>query len=847
MEKLKFFEKLEKKRDIAEKTKVSKEKLIVIGLIQKWLTYKILKNKLKELKQKQELLKIFPDDKNLQEEIQRLKADLENKAKIIEVKKWDTLWGICKRYYWVWKISTLVLIPKLGYKEKIIVWEKIPIPLKKYMEYFINKYKEEDNLNPIEETKEDKLLVKVIDLDDISKQFEKNIVKNFDEKKKEAIRWWLVIYGKYLKTYATNLEFVKITFREKLQHNLIEAWNKIINKANDINTISDLESLYQENKRYFEDNYLLDVWNQRLLSDYKKVIDTMKECLSYKLDKVTEEEMNKKLTTIKWKILETIRWIDEHDDGWIIRDSWEHEADLKYMALNHIIRDTEILSPPVLKILGKVKSIPDEEIESCIWKDEQFLKEKLKLWFSFDLPKSLLEDIQTVSIKFFDEAKDGYNDIKDKIKQEDLQMYKKRIAFMYKEKLKEVVVNWYLKQLNNLDEIRKKDKVVDIYCDIQWIGKYDISDEKEDDMKYRFKELAIQVMMISPAIRLGNIPGNIARNLLGSSWRWMLADYSISTLWFTGVYNFEEVLREYNVNDNRWILKSWWEKMKDWKTLWKNFILLWWMKYLKEKWIIEKIERLPVERLREKYWKWWERIGKIISKSWWIWTEWVIAIGLTDIWTLIFDKKHVKEDDVLFGIALIIWLRLEWKIAEGINEIRGEKLRFWFVWWKEKESVVKRWKRWGKVKEGGANNFKWEIIDAKLSKAIRAEKRYDIVYKIIDALEKKNVDLLSKESIQIVKNFLEKYVWSEKFYLDYPEAKRLKNFDKYKEVEYILNEYIKIWRLVEKIRSKKIWLKEKIEELIRRLEEIDIWMVELIRDVVKKKRFTDNNYYYNPQ
>jgi hypothetical protein len=57
------------------------------------------------------------------------------------------------------------------------------------MEYFINKYKEEDNLNPIEETKEDKLLVKVIDLDDISKQFEKNIVKNFDEKKKEAIRW----------------------------------------------------------------------------------------------------------------------------------------------------------------------------------------------------------------------------------------------------------------------------------------------------------------------------------------------------------------------------------------------------------------------------------------------------------------------------------------------------------------------------------------------------------------------------------------------------------------------------------------------------------------------------------
>jgi hypothetical protein len=60
-----------------------------------------------------------------------------------------------------------------------------------------------------------------------------------------------------------------------------------------------LESLYQENKRYFEDNYLLDVWNQRLLSDYKKVIDTMKDCLSYKLDKVTEEEMNKKLTTIK--------------------------------------------------------------------------------------------------------------------------------------------------------------------------------------------------------------------------------------------------------------------------------------------------------------------------------------------------------------------------------------------------------------------------------------------------------------------------------------------------------------------------------------------------------------------
>ena len=122
-----------------------------------------------------------------------------------------------------------------------------------------------------------------------------------------------------------------------------------------------------------------------------------------------------------------------------------------------------------------------------------------------------------------------------------------------------------------------------------------------------------------------------------------------------------------------------------------------------------------------------------------------------------------------------------------------------------------------------------------MSKAIKAEKQYKLLNKIIKAVENKNIEILDPKSLQLVETFLNKYVWSEQFYKDYPDAKKFTRLDKAKQVKYLLNEYMEIWRLVEMIRNEKISLEEKISRFIKWLEKIDKGMVELVEKKLKER------------
>jgi hypothetical protein len=57
-----------------------------------------------------------------------------------------------------------------------------------------------------------------------------------------------------LANYANNLEFVKFTFRDKLQKNFLEASKSILNDINNIKTKQDLDKLYHKNLKYFNNN-----------------------------------------------------------------------------------------------------------------------------------------------------------------------------------------------------------------------------------------------------------------------------------------------------------------------------------------------------------------------------------------------------------------------------------------------------------------------------------------------------------------------------------------------------------------------------------------------------------------
>ena len=75
-------ERKEKQESKSEK----KERLIIFWLKQKWITYKWLKLKIKELEENQAMLKEFPDDEQLREKVKKLEEEINSKAKIIKVK-----------------------------------------------------------------------------------------------------------------------------------------------------------------------------------------------------------------------------------------------------------------------------------------------------------------------------------------------------------------------------------------------------------------------------------------------------------------------------------------------------------------------------------------------------------------------------------------------------------------------------------------------------------------------------------------------------------------------------------------------------------------------------------------
>ena len=110
-----------------------KERLIIFWLKQKWITYRWLKLKIRELQENKKILKEFPDDEQIREKVKKLEKDINSQAKIITVKEWDNLRNLCKNYYGKWSVSTIILIPELWYKEKIRIWENLPLPLKKYI------------------------------------------------------------------------------------------------------------------------------------------------------------------------------------------------------------------------------------------------------------------------------------------------------------------------------------------------------------------------------------------------------------------------------------------------------------------------------------------------------------------------------------------------------------------------------------------------------------------------------------------------------------------------------------------------------------------------------------------
>ena len=178
--------------------------------------------------------------------------EINSKAKIIKLKEWDTLRDLCEEYYWKWSISTIILIPKLWYREKIKIWEDLPLPLRKYILPLINKGIPEDepddnqkvgdmeikwdfgekyttsNPKPVkpkrtrerklEKTKQAdhkekfwKIRKKEVPIDQIKQNWQREVEQTrkdlLKEEKKEFLEKFLQIYAEYVKTHLDDTVF----------------------------------------------------------------------------------------------------------------------------------------------------------------------------------------------------------------------------------------------------------------------------------------------------------------------------------------------------------------------------------------------------------------------------------------------------------------------------------------------------------------------------------------------------------------------------------------------------------------------------------------------------------------
>ena len=1058
------FENENKNQESKEKTsQEKKEELVIFELTWKWITYKTLKIKIKEIEEKKKDYKIFEDEEILKQ-IKKLEKEFNNKAFIVKVKEWDNLWKLCYKYYGKWSISIKILIPKLWYKENIKVWEKLPLPLKKFLlpllkendnldwlkdwigtddkknrdwfrtritglgqnlqddkqqnkeqgdnkqENKNNKQENESQENNQEQTKqaEENKDFENIDIEEVDekelKQVDKKTAKEIFEKENlKSVKIWLSIYADYLVNYANNLEFIDITWRRKLQENYLKVAKILKEEIKNIRTSEDLEKIYNENKKYFDNNLIFDnkyFWNKRILNQFKSVINVCKKALNEKLEinteKIDKDEIKEKTINIKWEIFDTVRKIDETDDGIIIKDSWYYEANFHNQTLNHILTETNLLSWKELENIAKIKDIDkninfslmlewfinNKEIENYDNLTETELiqknmyKERLKqIIDNFDIDEESKKELLEKSISFFEKnfakwyeedvkkvAKIKYNklylkdikriwkiyretlrkywyyqdiisweikkdemskflyrknkpikevldEIKNKVSkyklpsfkeyyENSLKWYEKWVIENYKLFLSEQLTNYYLsKKEDKLEELWKKDKLVKMYEKIQWIWEYKMSDETETKIKFRWKELAIQTLMLTSSIELWNIPVKMLLKWMERTAKIRLADYAISSLAFTQIYNIEDIERKNHIEDKKTFLEKYFESVKDRKSLGKNFILLWWMKYLKEMGVVDKVEKLTIDKIGQKfgnkYNKLWEMIWKINGTV----TETVSAISLMEWWTLLFDQKNITKEDILFAIALILSLKvndrirekikklnINWKkmlyIQEEANKIRKENIKKLEEKLKDEKGIEemlkdfgKRYKKmdWKDVKEKKyvktkINEYvdknlwiKWEKLTKedknlknKIIKEIEKilEKRYQkfieewwnngyggeiaeiwlkklfertwnkIVWKIIEHLEWKWVNLLEEKVLKKVENTIREYLEKNKTKLE--KEYSIWRLDIERTVKYMMRKYKSFAETTEKLNKKmkeeKIKLKdERINKIIDKI------------------------------
>ena len=380
---------LERKKE-QEKIFKSKNELLIFELknncskntIQRKLKeLKQLEEELKELKEQEKLFWIWlTEDNEIQARIKEIKNWLEENTIKHIVKKWDTLWSICEKYYKNWTYSQ-ILTNELWYKIFIIPGQILYLPAERWMKKV--KLEWEGNLNwlknwnRIEENNLDWNTTRIAGLKQDKKyNFQYNQENNNQEnkvdlqqeikrKKVDLIKQSLKNYANYLSNYAENLEFV-VLWRQNWYNQLKDFSEKI----NDI--VENSQSIDEILENIENINFSDETFNQ----NRQKLVDTITTILKWNL---WEKEA-------KTLLISTLREIDKNDDGIFWNNkviNWHYEMEIDNLLLPEIEK-LDVISPKLKTIIEKInlskQNVKIYDIIASFVKPEE---KEVKYWHNY--------------------------------------------------------------------------------------------------------------------------------------------------------------------------------------------------------------------------------------------------------------------------------------------------------------------------------------------------------------------------------------------------------------------------------------------------------------------------------
>jgi len=839
------------KENNQESKSEKQERLIIFWLKQKWITYRWLKLKIKELKQAEKNLKDFPEDEEMKQQVERLKKEINSKAVIIKVKENDNLRNLCKDYYGKWSVSTMILIPKLWYKEKIRIWENLPLPLKKYILPLIQKNIWEWNTKNVREWKGDmeiewdlgdenvssnpktsetenntshqvssekliwpqtskqeehkeifwKITKKEVPTEHIKhngqKEIEKTKLELLIQEKKQFLEKFLQVYAEYVQIHLDDTNFDNAKnhqdYIKLLQEKLL---NTILNS--EFKDKKELQKLIEDKLLwvFIKDNR----WEASKLIWYmlntNYELKTQINFLSETISNILFAKNNIELNKYEQESILKLRKLDTNDRDFSIFNL--KEANLNNITYQKLFKEKQINfkeNEYVKKHLERIENINLETINQIqqiyyqdpiiVW-NERIYKEYLDWdgkinindkWLKAknDMIKDILIQNWVVikwaldyAIKLFDnlflynktdynkeyydlikklEEEKKFNKVKklkarfeDKFHNLKLEEFRKVYFDLQKENLvkeiKQNATNYLLdSQLSEqeLEKYRKENKLFDLYCDINWIWDFEVSDRKENIVKFFAKELPEEVVILWTSafgweailwFKIARLAHKIEK--LKTAWKLLKAQeleqkllklkavsYLTSWMWFHTWYRWMENVKEWKD------FFEWFDNIKDWL---KDMILIWVLKWVNDFKPLKNIknpefaefQKKNIIELVESLWKDGEKHHQIMSKLLWLTVEtWIVYEAGNGV-NIMFGDKIQTEEDLLIAFGLVVWLRNFNKTALAfvnkdengkISVIKIEKENGEILEYKKWEEIVNQ--RIVKLEEKHWPNLKW--------------------------------------------------------------------------------------------------------------------------------------------